>query len=304
MVAQPYGIVLPRGAAHGFAPRPPQAIRVGRQPKIGRDLFVSGGFESVVVLANRTYKEKREITKGLLWADGLWIDKKGNLYVANYADHSTGDYVAEYPPGSSTPSCTYSAGLFDPINVTTDDAGNVYVVDFNFFSDPGYVDKYAQCSNTISAQYSIGKGPEGVAVDGAGDMFVSFFNAGYQGGFEEFKAGSRTPVVLGATVAAAAGLVLDKRGNLITDDILSGDIDVIAPPYSTVNILASGLTNPFHCSLNKKEDLLFNANVGYGSIPPSVTIYRYPSGKLLRTLGSKEGVVNAYGVADSPDAAF
>lgn len=224
----------------------------------------------------------------------VWVDNKGNLYVANV----TGPNVLEFKPGSSTPNCTYSSGLVDPINVTTDTAGNVYIADFNKLQNPGYVDEFPQCSNTMSKQWSVSSGPEGVAVDKSGDLFVAYFGSS-GGNFEEFKGGSSTPTPLGAFVGSPAGLILDNHSNLIADD-QAGNIDVIAPPYSSVTTLESGLSDPFHVSLNKKETLLFNANAGAGT----VTVYKYPAGTLVTTLGSSNGLSGAAGVSDSPDSVF
>jgi hypothetical protein len=261
------------------------------EAKAEKDLFVSNNSNEVVILTDGTYMDVGDITDGIDGAAGIWVDPKGNLYVANYEAAN----VTEYKKGGSAPVCTYSASLHDPVDVTTDDAGNVYVDDFNLLQNPGYIDKFAQCSNTISAQYDIDKGPEGVAVDSAGDIFVSYFG----GNFEEFKSGSSTPTPLGATVGEAAGLIVDKNENLIADDE-KGNIDVIAPPYSSATVLVSGLDEPDRASLNKRENLLFNANYGSGT----VTVYKYPSGKLLKTLGSSNGISAAAGVAESPSATF
>lgn len=270
--------------------------RLVRTPhhRVEKDLFVSNFSTEVVVLKNKTYSEVGTISSGIGDADGVWVDNKGNLYVANV----TGPNVLEFKPGSSTPNCTYSSGLVDPINVTTDTAGNVYIADFNKLQNPGYVDEFPQCSNTMSKQWSVSSGPEGVAVDKSGDLFVAYFGSS-GGNFEEFKGGSSTPTPLGAFVGSPAGLILDNHSNLIADD-QAGNIDVIAPPYSSVTTLESGLSDPFHVSLNKKETLLFNANAGAGT----VTVYKYPAGTLVTTLGSSNGLSGAAGVSDSPDSVF
>ena len=262
--------------------------------RVEKDLFVSDTGSNVFELKNKTYHEVGDITSGISGSDGVFVDKKGNVYVANVdaAD------VTEYKRGKGSPICTYSASLRDPITVTVDNSGNVYVADFNSLQNPGYIDKYAQCSNTVAKQYDVSSGPEGVAVDSSGDIFVSYFGSA-GGNFEEFVGGSTTPTALGATVSSPAGLILDKHGNLIADD-QSGNIDVIAPPYGSATVLESGLSDPFHCALNKKENLLFNANHG----STTVTVYKYPSGSLIYTIGTSNGIDGAEGVGESPDAVF
>lgn len=247
--------------------------------KVEKDFFVSQGSTDVLIYSNKNYSEIGEITNGITLSDGVWVDAKGNIYVANVTSN-----VVEYKNGGSSPICTYT-GATDPINVTTDLKGNVYVVDF----EGGYVDEYSQCSNTIEKQFQASD-VEGAAVDKHGDVFVS-----YDGALEEFKGGSTTGTPLGASVGESAGLCLDKKGDLIADD-QQGDILLIAPPYSSATVLVSGLSDPFHCSLNKKENLLFNANSGSGTI----TVYSYPSGSLVETVNVGE----TEGVGESPNAVF
>ena len=136
-----------------------------------------------------------------------------------------------------------------PIDETTDDAGNVYVVDFNHDQSPGYIDEYKQCSNAIAARYSIISPPEGVAVDAQGDVFVSYTTVA-GGAFEEFKTGQTTPTELRArTSDAPAGLVLDGKGDLISDQQgrqnKPGDDCCDRPTLQKDNTLVTGLGIPF-----------------------------------------------------------
>ncbi len=266
---------------------------------VEKDFFVSDAGNSLFELKNATYGLVGTITAGLNGSDGVWVDKKGNVYVANFGNAS----VTEYKKGHGAPTCTYSSGLVDPINVTGDNAGNVYVVDFNLFQTPGHVDKFAQCKNSIVKEYDVDSGPEGAAIDASGNIFVSYL--GPDGGdFLEFKGGSMTPTQLGATVGGAGGLIIDKKGVLVADD-QNGSVDLIAPPYSTATPFATGLLDPFHLALNKAETRLFSANSdAFGSTVGTVTVYAYPSGTLLRTITEADGIDGAYGVGESPNAVF
>ena len=265
---------------------------------IPKDLYVSNAVSQTVdtieVYGNRHYRHVRTIAKGVKHAEGLWVDTAGNVYAAN----SSAGTVTEYAPGGKSPICTYAKTLASPIDEATDSAGNVYVVDFNNFKSPGYIDEYKQCSNSIVARYSIVTPPEGVAVDRQGDIFVSYVTVA-GGAFEEFKKGSKNPTELKATIGSPAGLAIDGKGNLIADD-QRGSIDVIAPPYTKATTLVSGLYNPYRLALNKDQTLLFNVDTGTST----VSVYAYPSGKLVRTLGSRDGLTQPVGVADSPNAAF
>jgi hypothetical protein len=258
--------------------------------KVKKDLFVSDAIASVFLFKNKGYKPDGSIT-GLSTPDGIAVDTAGNLYIANV----TGKNVEEFAPGSSTPKCTYDAGLVDPINVTTDTKGDVFVVDFNDFNTPGFVDEFKQCSDTVTTQYAVSSGPEGAVVDSKGNLFVTFFNAAFTGGFEEFVKGKTPGKILSVTVGSPGGLTIDKDGDLVADD-QTGSIDVIPEPYTSAIPLVTGLSDPFHAALSKNQKLLFNANADSGT----VTIYKYPAGTLTDTLDSSDGLDGAEGVADSP----
>ncbi len=284
------GYMLPSGVDSRFAGESRLSARFfsptlapdHHKKRIEKEFFISDTSSNVFVFKNSTYAKVGDITNGITASDGVWVDKKGNVYVANVSSN-----VVEYKKGAGSPICTYSASLTDPINETTDSAGNVYITDYQGAA----VREYAQCSNTVKATFSISN-PEGVAVDASGDVFVAA-----NGQFTEFISG--TPHLLGATVGSSAGLVLDNKGDLIADD-QTGSIDVIKPPYSTATVLVSGLSDPFHCSLNSAENLLFNANDG----STTVTIYSYPAMSLVHTITSGDGIDGAEGVGESPNAVF
>ena len=213
------------------------ALKASPLLKIERDLFVSSGGNDVLALRDGSYGNAGEITSGVNGADGMWVDNQGNLYVSNFNSSN----VTEYAPGGSSPICTYNSGILDPTNVTTDKNDNVYIVDFYVDQNPGYIDKFPQCSNTMSAQYPISSGPQGVAVDHQGDIFVSYYSHG--GAFVEFKNGSSQPTPLAVTTVGPGGLVLDKKDNLIADD--DNSIVVIAPPYTTATPIVTNVSGRF-----------------------------------------------------------
>jgi hypothetical protein len=256
-------------------------------------LYVSNGSNEIVYLDNSSYKEAGTVTDDISNPAGLWVGIDGNLYVANANDDVDEFYAPTSSSGASL-KCSYT-GATDPVALVENSSPfDVFVVDA-----AGYIDEYPQCVNTIRKQWTIPGTPTGVAVSKTGAMFVSYETSS-GGAFEEFKRNSTTGIVLGATVGKSGGLVRSKGGILIAGDQSAGTIDVIAPPYKTVKVLASGLSDPVHCSLNQDENLLFSANAGNNT----VTVYDYPSGTLVTTLGSSNGLSAVNGVAESPDAVF
>ncbi|MBV8724786.1 MAG: hypothetical protein JO078_11510 [Candidatus Eremiobacteraeota bacterium] len=279
---------------------------------IPRDLYVADlgakfGTGGIFILKNRSYKEVGAITNGISQADGIWVDQHGNVYAAN----ASGGNATEYAPHGSSPICTYS-GATDPINVSTDAKDHVYVADWNNGSN-GAILEYKQCKNKIINHYSFNSytAPEAAVADASGNLFVAYYNSqgppSAQGAFEEFAAGSMTPKQLKATVMFPGGMVVDKHGDLIVADQgtqgqTNGAVDVIAPPYKTPKAIASNLTQPFHLTLNHREKLLFVNSLSLFSAHPTVWVMSYPSGTILTTLNSSNGLQYPTGVAESPPA--
>ena len=77
------------GMAHAH-PTHSHGIKV---PGGANSLYVSdAGINAVDVLANNSWTYSGSITSGINGPDGNWVDKKGNIYVANYG----GPNVTEY----------------------------------------------------------------------------------------------------------------------------------------------------------------------------------------------------------------
>lgn len=276
----PYKQAVTRVDAH------PDAIQLGL-----KKLAVSDFGTGAVEILSTTGKETGAISSGLIRPDGDWYDKKGNLYVADY----TGVDVAEYAPSGTSPTFTYSKGLIDPVSVTADAKGDVFVADYDDGAQSGTVTEYAQKSNEIKYQCEPGGAVEGVAVDKNGDVFASYNATNGGGNIVEYRGSlSRCAgTVLGATVSYAGGIVLDKEDDLVACDQTAGAVDIIKPPYSSVNSSITGFSEPFHVGLNKGNKLLFVADIVKGE----VFVDKYPSGSSYTTLGSASGLSDPAGVA-------
>jgi hypothetical protein len=262
------------------------------------DLFVDDfNNNAVAILKNKSFGNAGTITAGIDEPDGNWFDKHG-LYVANYVGINIGQYKS---PTSET--FTYSAGMTDPVDVTTDSQGNVYEADYDYPYFFGAVREYAQKSNTVIASCSPGGGVEGVAVDANGDVFVGFNQSSqtqayiveYAGGLSDCAG-----TVLPLTFSFLGGMVFDKHDNLIVCDQNAPAIDVIAPPYTSVTkTFGSGYTDPFHITLDKKNNLAYVVDLGTAT----VDVLKYPSGASVATLGSANGLSLPSGAVDASNFA-
>jgi hypothetical protein len=259
-----------------------------------RDLYVTDPFyNDVEILANGTYKNVGYISSGINGPNGDFLDKKGNLYVAN-----SGVNIVEYAPGGTSPSFTYNASMLDPEGVSVDGAGNVYEADYA----GSFVNEYPQGSNVVLHTCPVAN-PEGVAVDASGDVFVDT----YMGNIFEYIGGlikrghpyRCQPTTLGVTLGFGGGMVLDINNDLVVCDQGARAVDIIDPPYSSITrTLGSGYELPYHVTLNKSNALAFVSD----SSLYEVFVYDYKTNTLVTTLGSGNGLVAPYSAVDGPNA--
>lgn len=298
-----YSEILRSGASPKYADRLRTVDRFTGDAKPAyaglKDLYVAAyGGDTVEVLKNKSYKQMGAITNGLDGADGEFLDKAGNLYVANYE----GITIAEYAPGATSPSFTYNANMSDPINVTADAQGNVYEADYGSAA----VNEYAQESNTAIESCSPGGGVEGIAVDKHGDVFVDYnvsTTSSTTGYIVEYPGGLAgcNEQTLGVTLHFAGGMAIDKHGNLVVCDQEGPAVDVIAAPYTHITgTLGTGFADPFHVTISKTNKLAFVADIGN----EAVYVLHYPSGSLVKTLGPSIGITDPSAAVDGPNAVY
>jgi hypothetical protein len=252
----------------------------------------------IAIFSNGHYKSRGIISNGINEPVGEWIDKKGNLYVANVGSAQ----VEEYGPGDKSPKATYSEGLYEPIREAVDAKGNVYVADYNVGSNFSYINEYAQGVNSVKQEFVTNGNAEDVAIDGSGDLFVDVVDTRTgAGGIEEFPAGSTKGQMLGVSFGWPAAMAMDKQGDLLVCDTTADVVDVIPAPYSSVAGTVGKFTHPYNLALNASANRLYVVDIAPGSATAVVDIVSYPSGKLLKRLGTENGLSFPYGVAVAPE---
>jgi hypothetical protein len=157
---------------------------------------------------------------------GLWVDKRGILYVAS------GRSVLEFKPGSTKPFRTIAA--FGPETVAVDARGTLYVDN----DDGGnalvgvYPPGSMKPSRTITLSEGSIKASAGeMTFDSSGNLYVTAFFYRKGGFVFECAAGSSKCTDLGLPTAGGDGLGMDSSGNLYVGD--QGTISVYAPGQKT-----------------------------------------------------------------------
>jgi hypothetical protein len=246
------------------------------------------------------------------WPSGIAVDGAGNVYVADTYNCTIrkitpGGVVTTFAGRAQAPGSadgTGSAALFNyPAGVAVDGNGNVYVADtrnntVRKISPNGLVATLAGSAGVTGSADGTGRGaqfniPSGLAVDGAGNVYVADFGndtirkitfgavvttlAGTPG-----AAGSTDGTGSGAQINGPAGVAVDATGNVYVADSGNGTIrkgtsvslviatqphslTVVAGAAATFSVGASGATTPTY-------QWYFNSQLIAGATNASYTI--------------------------------
>jgi hypothetical protein len=296
--------LLLAGCNGGSAAGPPTSIvKSGKlAPPASRkpvDLAVAEyyGSSSYVQIYNKRYKKGGKVSAGISEPFALWYDDAKNLYSANY-NNSNGD-VTEYAGGTSKPSYTYSFGVGCPTGITTDENLDVFISD----SCVEGVTEFPQESYNQIGQCTGIAAPQNVALDAAGDVFVTYYDdyTGH-GAIDEFVGGLNNGCVATNIVPSGSqgsfnstdGLLVDKNGNLVVADNANATVDIVPPPYTTISKYITGFKHPFRIALNAKQSLLYVTD----RYLVEVVVVSYPQGVIKGAVA--KGVMSPGGIAAYP----
>jgi sugar lactone lactonase YvrE len=251
-----------------------------------------------------------EIVTGLSAPTGIAVDTAGNVYVCNNAgmdgqDKNTVWTVTVYKRGQTAPFRTYSKGVWSPVDVAVAPDRTVYIANYS-----SAVTVY-QASSVLPFRTLVkpsGEAPVGIALDAAGDVFVSYVNPVSGGGaVYEYAPGQYTGSNLGIAFAGDPhGLAVDREGNLVVAVSKAPNpgslIEVFAPGSKQPKMTMTGPFQPFMLAFSRNGRRLFAADFGSGNNDGGVFVYAYPSGTLIAK-DTQGAAASAYGVAIDPVAA-
>jgi hypothetical protein len=255
------------------------------------------GSSSYVQIYNKHYKKTGKVSAGISEPFALWYDDAKNLYSANY-NNSSGD-VTEYAADTNKPSYTYSFGVGCPTGIATDKSLDVFISDrcvegVTEFPQESY-NQIGQCTGIAA--------PENVALDAAGDVFVTYYDdtTGH-GAIYEFAGGlnngcNATNIIPSGSQGSfnsTDGLLVDKNNNLIVVDNANATVDIVPPPYTMISEYITGFEKPFRIALNAKQSLLFVTDRGL----VEVVVVSYPQGVVKGAVA--KGVMSPGGIAAYP----
>jgi serine/threonine-protein kinase len=195
----------------------------------GALLVIAPAARAVVYGAQETLR-----FSGLSDPNGVAVDAAGDVFVGDFGNNR----VVELPAGASTQVVLPSSGLDGPTDIAVDAAGDLFATEPSNSGTELVVELSAGASSWKTLPFDV-KFPEGIAVDGKGDVYVAdggnnAVTVGNPGNPQvvELPAGSSTQVALPTDVLGQptepmgdpVGLALDPSGDLFTIDAsLLGD---------------------------------------------------------------------------------
>ena len=244
------------------------------------------------------------IRKRVSEADGIFIDSRGKLYVAN-ADESGNDRVTVYDDNANKPIRVYK-GIEFAFDVAVASNGTVYVADPCGTNGQGRVHVFGPHGTKQLKLLYPGGAPESLAVDSSDNLYVGYLIwPHFWSQVKRFPPGSSNGERLlpKRTVGFIGGIALDARGELLVANQIQGAIDIFKgvrkPP---LRVITTGQYRPFRFAFDRSENRLYVTYVypcegsgdqrgvarfstsSCGKRPNTVVALDYPSGKRLWTL--------------------
>jgi sugar lactone lactonase YvrE len=241
---------------------------------------------------------------GLDYPQGLAVDAKGDVFVADSANDAVKEIVAvngAIPPVNPTIR-TLGSGFSNPAGVAVDASGDVFVAD----TDNGVVKEIVAVGGSIPANPVIDTlggstlvAPSGVALDSAGNLFVADLQI-----YEIVKAGGYSTVkTIDATYGfSPTALAVDAKENLYDADSDGAVWMLSGPTFGTVRKLGTNFTSLLGVAVDPSGDVFFTQAgtaavneflaVG-GTIPATPTVLTIEMGSAYSYVGGV--AVNASG---------
>jgi hypothetical protein len=213
-------------------------------------VFVNNGASSYVALYHAYAQDPapfRVVTTCIDDPASIWLDGRGRVYVGNLQQNANS--VCEYGPGMEKVLRKYTVGISLPFAGMVDRSGTMYVSDG---AEPHgtqgeiavYPARKVQPSTYLTDNVHV---PHGMALDGAGDLFLAQV-FGDSSSVLEFAAGSSSSVVLPLDLPSQAfleDLKVDAKGEIVVADAYLSAVRFFAPPFGPqTSELTAGLISP------------------------------------------------------------
>ncbi len=234
----------------------------------------------------------------------LAADKQGNLWVPTIATPSISSVweVVQYAPSCGAQKTALLESNIGQPGAVAIDKGTVYVAnEINPRFGPGNVAVFPPGYTTpkrVLTSPLIGAFVLAIAINGSGDVFITYDNASFHTEVLEFAKGKGSGTAVNVSgYSVITGITFDKHQNMILTDYSLAQDEVYAPPYSgapTATIPLVTGSNPLFSKLNKRD------NTMYVTGTTGLNVYSYPSGTFQYAITNQMGKGGAGGIAIDP----
>jgi hypothetical protein len=242
----------------------------------------SWGTASVVDVLTMNGEQVGQIANGLVEPQGLFVDAKGSLWVANTSN------VLVYPRGGLSPSKTLTDSVGYPIDVTVCPDGTAYAADLydNSNSNHASIQVYAHGSTTPTGNldYATDFRNPFLTCDAAGNVFVALLTGEYSGdgAVVEFPRGKQKGAKdLGIVLKSPGGIKPDNAGNLLVTDLIGHTITEYTENGSPTGQSISTGTATEGIAVSRDGRIVLGATDTTAEGPVGIS-WAFPSGKQLR----------------------
>ncbi len=201
------------------------------------------------------------ISDGVSGAYGLYVDRHGNLYVANDGNNS----VTEYAQGSLSPSATYSGNLSRPLYPLVDRKGNLWVGNANNGTVVEFLHGHTTPHKILQ---TLGTEADGMDFDSSGNLYVAYRNYYYyNGSIEEFAPGSIVGRDLGMQLNQPQGVIVSTTGTILAVETGGTNrIDVFAAGSNTPALEVGVSGTPTQIAITEPEHKLLVSTLEKGTV--------------------------------------
>jgi hypothetical protein len=253
----------------------------------GNLIYVAAGAGVLIFREERNSRPIGYITDGASSPYGLYVDRYGNLYVANWYANT----VDAYARGSLTPFATYSQDLNYPLYPLVDSNGNLFVGN----GGSGAIVEYRHGTTSVSRiLQTAGVQVDGMDFDAKGDLYVAYRNGSGIGSIETFAPGSTQGKMLGMQLDQPQGLVIANSGVILAIETgAASRIDEFLPGSSTPQLEVAVSQTPVQLAITESESRLFVSTLNG---PVYATDYPLIKPRLVQEVfGSSQGVALSNG---------
>jgi hypothetical protein len=202
-------------------------------------------------LTTPTLVRKLTSLDGVSFPQGVATDAAGNVFVANYGNHTVEEFDA-----SGVLVRTLSSGVSEPTGVATDAAGDVFVSNYS-----GAVEEFDASGAHLRTLSSGVANPLSVATDAAGNVFVA--NSGNDT-VEEFDASGALVRTL-SNFNTPSGLATDAAGDVFVANTDNNSVEVFDASGAHLRTLTSNVSSPASVATDAAGDV-FVANYGNNTV--------------------------------------